>query len=269
MDGAYQMLGQPENAVHDRLALEIYEQLGRTRTVATIESNLGVQAYSEGRWDEAIAWYRRAQEHSLESGDLRGSAVAGVNLAEVLVSRGAYDEAEAILPDARRVLRAAGRIPFALLAEMQQTRIMIESGELERAVEALSRIFDEARGIDHSGAILEAGIYYAHALARVGAAESGLVHLTLAASTAGDEVAYYAAPLARAEATCLLALNRLVEARERIDIAVAEAERQQMLYKQLLALRTRAEIIVWMDDDVPPEELREANRLAQLLGLSG
>ena len=67
MDGAYQMLGQPENAVHDRLALEIYEQLGRTRTVATIESNLGVQAYSEGRWDEAIAWYRRAQEHSLES----------------------------------------------------------------------------------------------------------------------------------------------------------------------------------------------------------
>ena len=41
-----------------------------------------------------------------------------------------YDEAEAILPDARRVLRAAGRIPFALLAEMQQTRIMIERGEL-------------------------------------------------------------------------------------------------------------------------------------------
>ena len=38
---------------------------------------------------------------------------------------------------------------------------MIERGELKRAVEALSRIFDEARGIDHSGAILEAGIYYA------------------------------------------------------------------------------------------------------------
>ena len=92
------------------------------------------------------------------------------------------------------------------------------------------------------------------------------MHLTLAASTAGDEVAYYAAALARADATCLLALKRLVEARERIDIAVAEAARQQMLYEQLLALRTRSEIIMLMDDDVPPEELREANRLAQLLG---
>ena len=235
--------------------------------MATIESNLGVQAYSEGRWDEAIAWYRRAQGHSLKSeGDLRGSAVAGVNLAEVLVSRGAYDEAEAILPDARRVLRAAGRIPFALLAEMQQTRILIERGELKRAVVALSRIFGEARGIDHSGAILEAGIYFAHALARVGDAENGLLQLALATSTAGDEVAYYAAPLARAEATCLLELNRLVQARECIDIAVAEAERQQMLYEQLLALKARTEIIMLMDDDVPPEELREANRLAQLLG---
>ena len=42
-----------------------------------------------------------------------------------------------------------------------------------------------------------------------------------------------------------------------------------MLYEQLLALRTRTEVIMLMDDDVPPEVLREASRLAQLLGLSG
>ena len=117
-------------------------KLGRTREAATIESNLGVQAYSEGRWDDAIAWYRRAQEHALESGDLRSSAVAGVKPRRGTGSREAPGEAEAMLPDVRRVLRASGRIPFALLAEMQQTRIMIERGELERqwnAVEDLRR----------------------------------------------------------------------------------------------------------------------------------
>ena len=177
MDGAYQMLGEPEHAVHDRLALDILQKLGRTREAATIESNLGVQAYSEGRWDEAVSWYRLAHEHALESGDLRSAAVAGANLAEVLVSRGALAEAEAMLPEVRRVLRASGRIPFALLAEMQQTRILTARGELHAAVETLSKIFDEALRLGHSGAILEAAIYFAHALAQAGNAAAGLAHL--------------------------------------------------------------------------------------------
>jgi len=267
MDGAYQMLGEPEHAVHDRLALEILQQLGRVREAATIESNLGVQAYSEGRWDDAVTWYRRAHEHALESGDLRSAAVAGANLAEVLVSRGALAEAEAMLPEVRRVLRASGRIPFALLAEMQQTRILTARGELRAAVEALSKIFDEALGLGHSGAILEAAIYFAHALAQAGDAAEGLVHLDEAARLAGDETAYYAGQIARAKATCLVALGRFVDAEPCIEVALTEAKRQKMPYEYLLALRTRAEIAAHMDEDVPLEESRESERLARLLGV--
>ena len=251
MDGAYQMLGEPEHAVHDRLALEILQKLGRTREAATIESNLGVQAYSEGRWDEAVTWYRRAHEHALESGDLRSAAVAGANLAEVLVSRGALAEAEAMLPEVRRVLRASGRIPFALLAEMQQTRILTARGELQAAVETLSKIFDEALGPRPLWRDPGGGDLLPHALAQAGDAAEGLAHLDEAARLAGDETAYYAGPIARAEATCLVALGRFGDAKARIEVALTEAERQKMPYEHLLALRTRAEIAGRMDEDVP------------------
>ena len=40
-----------------------------------------------------------------------------------------------------------------------------------------------------------------------------------------------------------------------------------MPYEHLLALRTRAEIAVRMDEDVPLEESRESERLARLLGV--
>ena len=40
---------------------------------------------------------------------------------------------------------------------------------------------------------------------------------------AGDEAAYYAGPIARAEATCLVALGRLADAKARIDIALKVA----------------------------------------------
>ena len=140
---------------------------------ATIESNLGVQAYSEGRWDEAVAWYRRAQEHSLESGDLRSAAVAGSNLAEVLV---------AAERPGRSGGNAAGRStgaarlrkdPFALLAEMQQTRIMIARGELERQSRALSKIFDEAWASATRAQSWRRRSTFAHALAEAGDAASG------------------------------------------------------------------------------------------------
>ena len=55
LDGAYQMLGQPEKATHERKAVDIWEQLGRLRSVGIVELNLGVQAYADGHWDEAVA----------------------------------------------------------------------------------------------------------------------------------------------------------------------------------------------------------------------
>ena len=65
LDGSYQMLGEPEKAIHERMSIEIYTTLGDIRARGITEANLGVQAYADGRWTEAVDLYLRAQEDCL------------------------------------------------------------------------------------------------------------------------------------------------------------------------------------------------------------
>ena len=97
LDGSYQMLGEPEKAVHERMSIEIYTALGDLRARGIAEANLGVQAYADGRWAEAADLYLRAQEDCLQAGDRQHAAMTAANLGELLVSQGRYEEAESLL----------------------------------------------------------------------------------------------------------------------------------------------------------------------------
>jgi class 3 adenylate cyclase/tetratricopeptide (TPR) repeat protein len=259
LDGSYQMLGRPEMAVHERRALAILTELGDTRSCGIMELNLGVQAYADGKWDEAIDWYTRAREDSGRAGDRQHTAIAGANLGEVLVSRGELDEAERVLGEARRALRASGAIPFALFAETQLARSALERGDAERAATSLQRIVDEAATIGHAGILLEITVYFAHAQVQVGRADVALEALEAAATAAGEEAALLAAPVERVRAECLLALGRTDKATAALERGLRAAVDQSLLYEQLLILRLRG------SED--PEELREIERLTQLLGV--
>ena len=76
-----------ERAVHEWMSLEIYTRLGNTRLCGITELNLGVQAYADGKWSEAVDLYTRAQEDCLRAGDRPNAAIAAANLGELLVSR--------------------------------------------------------------------------------------------------------------------------------------------------------------------------------------
>ena len=261
LDASYQLLGHPEQAVNEYLALEIYERLGDTRGLGITQLNLGVQAHADGRWNEAIDLYTRAQETFLRAGDQQHIAIAEANLGEVLVGRGELDEAERVLAHARRVLRAAGLTPFALFAETLLARCAFERGETLRAVELLDRIRTEAAGIHHSGIALDITVHYALAEDRAGRPEAGLAALDEAASAVGDDAVLFAAAVERARAACLVSLGRVDEARDALDRALSAARSQSLLYDELLTLRARAAL------SPDAEELREAERLAQLLGV--
>jgi ATP/maltotriose-dependent transcriptional regulator MalT len=266
LDASYQLLGSPEKAVHEWMSLEIYTRLGNTRACGIIEYNLGVQAYADGRWSEAVDLYTRAQDDCLRAGDRPNAAIAAANLGELLVSRGDLDEAERALTDARRVLRSTGRIPFALFAETQLARCALEGGDIARAAESLERIAAEAAGVDHSGIVLEVAIYRALADERAGRAEAALAGIDAAAEAGGEEAALYAAPVERVRAACLVSLGRLDEARVALVEALEAAHAQGLLYEQLLVRRARAELAG--DESTRAEELREAARLAELLGIA-
>jgi ATP/maltotriose-dependent transcriptional regulator MalT len=266
LDGSYRMLGQPELARHEHLALEIYERLGQLRLVGIQALNLGTSAYWYGRWDEAADLYRRASDDLVRAGDRQNAAAAACNLGELLVGRGQLDEAERLLTEARRVLRAVDATPWVLFVETQLARCALERSDIDGATQSLGRIIEEARGVGYTASVLEMTVYYAQAEAMAGRAEAGLAALEGAAAAAGDEAALYAVPLDRARSVCLRVLGREGDSRTCLDAALAAAQAQGQLYEQLLARSSRAGVMTGMEKD---EELREVLRLAQLLGITG
>ena len=266
LDGSYQMLGQPERAIHEWMSLEIYTRLGYTRNRGIAELNLGVQAYADGRWAEAADLYARAEEDCLAAGDRPNAAIAKTNLGELLVSRGQLLEAERALGDARRVLRSTSYVPFALFAETQLARIALARGDAESALESLTRIVDEAEGNAYAASALESALYFAQAATATGRPEEGLRVLDDAARRAGSDAVLYTVPVDRVRGGALAALGRLDEATASIDRALAGARRQSLLYEQLLALRARLELARGAGSDPSNEDLRETVRLAEILG---
>ena len=77
IDEAYQILGLRHEAVHEERALEIFEELGDLAGILLLAINLGVQAYADGRWDDAVSMYSKAQEVSRRSGNIVGRRCGG------------------------------------------------------------------------------------------------------------------------------------------------------------------------------------------------
>ena len=65
LDWCYASLGRYEEAIYSPRALAIYEELGNLHRQGLILNNMGVFAHFQGRWDEALDLYKRA-EHAWE-----------------------------------------------------------------------------------------------------------------------------------------------------------------------------------------------------------
>jgi hypothetical protein len=77
---------------------------------------------------------------------------------------------------------------------------------------------------------------------------------------------WHAAAIERARAACLSALCRSEEARVCLDKALGVAKSQGLLYEEMLIRRDRSRLAEpGLEAD---EELREAERIAQLLGIA-
>lgn len=267
LDGSYALLGRPEKAVHERLALEMYREVGNARLAGIYGFNVGGQAYYNGDWDEALQLYVQAREDCLRAGDRNNAAYASVCVAELLIGRGELAEAEELLVGARRVLRSSGFAVFALFAEIQLARCALDRGDAGAARPALEAIIEEATRVGYAAITLEAGTYVAHALAREGSPQKGLDALAAAVTAAGSEAAMYGAAIERARAGCLVALGRPEDALAALERALASALEQGLLYEQLLVRRAR--VALTGPGEAEPEEMREIERLAHLLGIPG
>ncbi len=267
IDEAYQTLGQRDMAIHEPMALEIFETLGNLPGIALLTNNLGVQAYSDGRWDEAISFYSRGQDASRRSGNEAMEGVAATNLGEVLISRGRLAEAEEVLTEAKGVLRANKYLRFALFAETQLGRLSLERGDLVEAISALKAVVAEATSQNQTLIAVDAAVHLAEAYVRSNDPEAALNVVAEAQQLAGDDAALFEIPLGRVQARALLTLGRREEAAAHIATALAGARQQGLIFEQALLLLIQAELAVSQDPDSVGDALGEAERLLKGLGV--
>ncbi|HVF08828.1 MAG TPA: AAA family ATPase, partial [Actinomycetota bacterium] len=101
-------LGRIDEAVNSREALEIYESLGDLHGAASASNTLGMVAYFQGRWDEAVEAYERFASTKERLGDSVHAATGHMNVGEVRSDQGRIEEAVERFRRARRAYRAAG-----------------------------------------------------------------------------------------------------------------------------------------------------------------
>ncbi len=108
LDTSYRWLGETDKAVYAPMARQLYEELGDLPGQATLTGNLGIAAYFEGRWNDAIRLYEESRDNHLKAGNEVQAAIWSANIAEVLINQGKMAAAETMLTEAVPTLAAAG-----------------------------------------------------------------------------------------------------------------------------------------------------------------
>ena len=168
LDWALVELGRSEEAVYSERALALYEQLGKIGPPATIYNNLGMFAWLEGRWDEAVELYDKGRQLRRRIGDEVDAATGTHNIAEVLSDQGRLDEARTLFEEALRVWRAADFGIGVAYATSSLGRVASRSGDIalaaelyEAAREQFCAMVSESEIVDTDARIAEALVFQA------------------------------------------------------------------------------------------------------------
>jgi class 3 adenylate cyclase/tetratricopeptide (TPR) repeat protein len=143
LDMAHTYLGHAERFEYRGRALPIYEALGDDVGQSIALNNLGLVAYHEGEWDDALSYYRRSRDACDRIGDVVGWATAVNNEGEILLDQGHVGDARALLRSALRVWRSA-RYPMGVgVASANLGLAEVRSGNVETGLSLL----DEATAL--------------------------------------------------------------------------------------------------------------------------
>ena len=108
LDWAYLALGRRDEAIHSPRAVEIYERLGALDRLAWALNIMGGRSYLAGRWEEAIEFADRARRTFLRIGDEMNATVAALNVACIRSDQGRMEDAEPLFRRGLELRRSAG-----------------------------------------------------------------------------------------------------------------------------------------------------------------
>ena len=143
LDWALGDAGRGGEAVHSQRALAIYRRTGDLDRESAVLNNLGIQAYREGRWDDAVGLYRSSSDAATRAGNLNSAAFGDCNVGEVRGDQGRVDEAREYLRRALDVWRGTGYQHGVAFATALAGRVEARTGHLD---EALAHLESASRG---------------------------------------------------------------------------------------------------------------------------
>jgi class 3 adenylate cyclase/tetratricopeptide (TPR) repeat protein len=272
LDLARTALEGPGSGEHLQEALRIFETIGDIRMQANVRANLGFLNAHACRWDEAISWLQSGRELDLRTGDSVGGAYAGLNIGEILVNQRRFDEAQALLQEARRAMRAAEFDEGVAIIDIQLARIAIERGQPAQAEASMAATAAEFARLQKHAFALEATIVLAEALLARSRASDALVLIERAALAAGQDAQLARPKTARVRARALAALGRTMDVDEELAAGLDVARRHGLRYDEALLLATRAELAGSANGISKAEETEDALSALQIfesLGVRG
>jgi class 3 adenylate cyclase/tetratricopeptide (TPR) repeat protein len=218
-------------------SLAIWEELGELGRQAGVLNQLGIRAYFEGRWDDALAYYRRAAQTFDRLGDQWTAAIAACNVGEILSDQGHYAESDAVARPAVRVLQASGALSETAFALSVLGRTAARDGRLAEAPYLLDAAKAGYLRAGEPGEALSTDIRIAECLVLAGDTAAGEALVAdLAAQAAARGMAAEASALDRLRGYLLAQQGQPGPAAEAFEASLATARERRALYDQALSL---------------------------------
>lgn len=255
LDWSLAMSGQLDEPVNLHRALQLYRSLDDVPGEAACLTNLGALAYLDGRWPQAVDYYRQGQSAHARSGDETSAALGAANTGEVLSDQGHWGDAVAMLTEALDVWRATGHEHGVAYSLGLLGRAQARAHDFAEALTRLEEARDRHLAVGAKGDAAQVWLWLAEAHCLRGSAD-----LTDEMLAAGADDGSITARRIRATALGLRSPTSGVDALVALRRA-ATAEHE--VYETVVIDSTLAAI----DSDNAPDHLAASGDIAQQLGV--
>jgi tetratricopeptide (TPR) repeat protein len=244
-------------------SLEAYQRSGNVVREAQMLGFLGGVFAWGGRWDEAMTYFERGREAALKIGSAVDAAVTRVNMAEILVERGEWAEAEAALLETLPLWKASQYHYFLGCCLLLLGRVSLRTGRLD---EALARLEEARASFLHVGAEKEVptvDVRIAECRIAMGKPETALelVRGMLGNATESNGVASVVPLLERIQGHALLRQGDLWGARDALEASLAAAKERNDLFEATLTMLSLIELDRLEGIEPPIEMVTETRAL--------
>lgn len=261
LDTVHRMSGLAPDRRYDRLALELYEELGDLATQAQMLNNMAIGAIFEGHWGEALEMFGQARSIYQRVGDATRAGSVGHNMGELLTAQGRLDEAELVLRDSMRIARAVGDREAVAADVRELGRGAAHRGRFEEAMRLLGQARLEAAAIGAAHDVADAEAAMAECTLLAGDPERALGEVAAAVGHAEEAGAgRILATLGRIRGYAFLELARDDDARAAFEDAYRLSGEPGTQHERAYALAGLSELAERAHDQERARSLADESR---------